>query len=121
MGERLSPNDDPDDILHPVMEIDAIRTGSDPASYFGIPNRTGSTNKYQVSALPFRAYVKIFNDWYRDQNLSPLQMEYTASGLGPGLNTTLARNKRHDYLRPACLGRRKATRCLFPLRRRRKL
>ena len=102
MGERLSPNDDPDDILHPVMEIDAIRTGSDPASYFGIPNRSGSTNKYQVSALPFRAYVKIYNDWYRDQNLSPLQTEYTGSGVGPGLNSTLARNKRHDYF-TSCL------------------
>lgn len=36
------------------------------ADYFGYPTNVGS---YKASALPFRAYVKIWNDWFRDQNL----------------------------------------------------
>lgn len=37
------------------------------ADYFGLP--TGiSSSTVSVSALPFRAYVKIWNDWFRDQN-----------------------------------------------------
>lgn len=36
------------------------------ADYFGIP--TGVTN-LSVSALPFRAYALIMNEWFRDENL----------------------------------------------------
>lgn len=36
------------------------------ADYFGIP--TGVPNLY-VNALPFRAYAKIVNDWFRDENI----------------------------------------------------
>lgn len=36
------------------------------ADYMGVP--TG-VNNYAVSALPFRAYALIFNEWYRDQDL----------------------------------------------------
>lgn len=36
------------------------------ADYFGVP--TGVPDLY-VSALPFRAYAKIVNDWFRDENL----------------------------------------------------
>ena len=36
------------------------------ADYFGIP--TGVEN-IQVNSLPFRAYVKIYNEWFRDENL----------------------------------------------------
>lgn len=36
------------------------------ADYFGYPTQVGG---YTASALPFRAYAKIVNDWYRDQNL----------------------------------------------------
>jgi hypothetical protein len=36
------------------------------ADYFGIP--TGVPHLY-VNALPFRAYAKIVNDWFRDENI----------------------------------------------------
>jgi hypothetical protein len=36
------------------------------ADYFGIP--TGVPRLY-VNALPFRAYAKIVNDWFRDENI----------------------------------------------------
>ena len=41
------------------------------ADYFGIP--TGVSN-LSISALPFRAYSLIVNEWFRDQNLKdPLE------------------------------------------------
>ncbi|UDN67496.1 major capsid protein [robinz microvirus RP_33] len=36
------------------------------ADYLGVPTGVSSLG---VSALPFRAYAKIFNEWYRDQDL----------------------------------------------------
>lgn len=36
------------------------------ADYFGYPTKVGG---YKASALPFRGYCKIYNDWFRDQNL----------------------------------------------------
>lgn len=51
--------------------------------YFGMPPLTGGAS-YAVSALPFRAYALIFNEWYRDQDLvSPL-----ALSLADGADTT---------------------------------
>ena len=42
------------------------------ADYFGIP--TG-VNGLKVNSMPFRAYVKIWNEWFRDENLQqPAQM-----------------------------------------------
>ena len=42
------------------------------ADYFGYPTKIGG---YKASALPFRMYVKCWNDWFRDQNLkNPLYM-----------------------------------------------
>ena len=37
------------------------------ADYMGIPTKVGNIS---VSALPFRAYAKIINDWFRDENVT---------------------------------------------------
>lgn len=42
--------------------------------YLGLPplkNTPNSANALKISALPFRAYAKIYNEWYRDENLVP--------------------------------------------------
>ena len=45
------------------------------ADYFGIP--TGVEN-LKVNSLPFRAYAKIWNEWFRDENLQqPVTMSKT--------------------------------------------
>ncbi|AXH73201.1 MAG: major capsid protein [Microviridae sp.] len=44
------------------------------ADYFGLPTvgQTGSFSAIeQINALPFRAYQKIYNEYYRDQTLTP--------------------------------------------------
>lgn len=56
------------------------------ADYLGVP--TGDAD-LEVSALPFRAYSLIFNEWYRDQDLvTPLTVDLT-SGADTTTNTTL--------------------------------
>ena len=56
------------------------------ADYLGVP--TG-VNSLQVSALPFRAYALIFNEWFRDQDLvTPLALS-TASGADSITSTAL--------------------------------
>lgn len=58
------------------------------ADYFGIP--TG-VEKLQVNSLPFRAYVKIWNEWFRDENLQqPVTMSKTdATTAGSNTGTEL--------------------------------
>lgn len=41
------------------------------ADYLGFPTVVAPTYSPSVSALPFRAYQKIYNDYYRDETLSP--------------------------------------------------
>lgn len=58
------------------------------ADYFGIP--TGVEN-LQVNSLPFRAYAKIYNEWFRDENLQqPVTMSKTdATTAGSNAGTKL--------------------------------
>lgn len=83
--------------------------------YFGFP--TDVKNKLSVSAFPFRAYWKIYNDWFRDENLqnavsiqtgAPLSSsssEDDAYGGDATQDATTAqcfyRGKRHDYFTSA--------------------
>lgn len=56
------------------------------ADYLGVPVGTYNAN---ISALPFRAYALIFNEWYRDQDLvTPLTIDLT-SGTDTTTNQTL--------------------------------
>lgn len=55
------------------------------ADYLGIPV---GVNNIEVSALPFRAYAMIYNEWYRDQDLqTPLVIDETS---GPDTTTSTA-------------------------------
>lgn len=83
--------------------------------YFGFP--TDVSKKLSVSAFPFRAYWKIYNDWFRDENLqnavsiqtgaplSSTSSEDDAYGGDATQDATTAqcfyRGKRHDYFTSA--------------------
>lgn len=83
--------------------------------YFGFP--TDVKNQLSVSAFPFRAYWKIYNDWFRDENLqnavsiqtgaslSSSSSEDDAYGGDATQDATTAqcfyRGKRHDYFTSA--------------------
>lgn len=70
------------------------------ADYMGIP--TDITGATSVSALPFRAYARIFNDHIRDQDLQPELVISTASGPDTTTSTLLVNdNWERDYLTSA--------------------
>lgn len=56
------------------------------ADYLGVPT---AVNSLVVSALPFRAYGLIWNQWYRDQDLETALTVSTADGNDTTTNTTL--------------------------------
>ena len=69
MGERRNPDDDPSIYTVPTTAINLnTLDGTTLADYFGLPRR-GSAATVSVSALPFRAYALIYDEWYQDQNL----------------------------------------------------
>ncbi len=80
------------------------------ADYMGIPTKIANIS---VQALPFRAYCKIWNDWFRDQNLKDPAMismdETTTAGANSGDYVTNAEKgalplkvaKYHDYFTAA--------------------
>jgi hypothetical protein len=68
--------------------------------YMGLPTKIPD---YEHSSLPLRAYIHVFNEWYRDQNLQDSVALPTDDG--PDLPTEFAlqtRGKRHDYF-TSCL------------------
>ena len=81
------------------------------ADYFGLPTGVGGLS---VSALPFRAYALVMNEWFRDQNLQdPLVVpvdDATVAGVNSGnFVTDVAKGglpyiaaKYHDYF-TSCL------------------
>lgn len=56
------------------------------ADYLGIPTGVAGLNH---SALPFRAYQKIYMDWFADENLMTITDPSTASGADTTTNTSL--------------------------------
>lgn len=58
--------------------------------YFGLPMNNGSSDSVeQLTVLPFRAYAKIWNDYYRDPNLDP-ELELNEDLLGDVSTQTVA-------------------------------
>jgi len=108
MGERKNPDDDPS--VYSIPKVTIPGAGYDVGSladYFGLPtglNFEGTDFSGRPSALPFRAYNLIYNEWYRDQNLQERVPEFDGdtTDIYPGNYNLLRRGKRHDYF-TSCL------------------
>jgi hypothetical protein len=97
-GEQENP-DDSTDYLVPTVSGTNVGTTT-LWDYFGLP--TNVAKALTVSALPFRAYNLIFNEWFRDENLID-SVPFTKAD-GPDQLTNyklLRRGKRHDYFTSA--------------------
>lgn len=84
-GEQENPGDSTDYLVPQVTAPESGWPVGSLADYFGVP--TGVAN-IAVSALPFRAYALIYNEWYRDQNL----MQSLPKWMGDGGSGEV-----HDY------------------------
>ncbi|AXL14808.1 major capsid protein [Microviridae sp.] len=107
MGAQEDPNDSIDYTI-PKVSADTtydLTTGSNfgnLSDYLGLPHRN-SVNLSEFSALPYRAYSLIWNDWFRDQNLQDSLNVDTDDG--PDNDDSdyalMKRAKRHDYFTSA--------------------
>ena len=99
-GERVNPTDD-NDYTIPIIDDAQNIQNETLYDYFGLP--TGINAIYEFSALPFRAYNLIWNEWFRDENLQNSLTVNTDDGPDNAATYVLKRRgKRHDYF-TSCL------------------
>ncbi|UDN67515.1 major capsid protein [robinz microvirus RP_36] len=104
-GEQDNPGDSTDYTVPQIVSPAGGFTALGIYDYLGLPtpgplNPTGTIS---INALPLRAINKIWNEWYRDENLQDRLVEHRGPGPDPYTDYALQRrNKRHDYF-TSCL------------------
>ncbi len=101
--------DDPNDSISFTIPLISAATAAGTAigslwDYFGLPT-LAIPDDVPVSALPFRAFNKIYNDWFRSATLQDSIVLNTGNGPDTSFTTTYAmrkRGKRFDYF-TSCL------------------
>lgn len=93
-GEQKNPGDSTDFLVPTINSGSSGFAVESIFDYMGIP--TGVPN-LEVNALPFRAYNKIYNEWYRDQNLIDSLTEETGDSDDSANYSLQRRAKVHDY------------------------
>jgi hypothetical protein len=97
-----------------VKPYQCLRNVGDLADYLGVPILSKSFNGEtdlqdfsSVSVLPFRAYVKIWNDWFRDENYQEpckLTLGTSANLSYPSRSSRNSLGEVTDYIRYAEIG-----------------
>ncbi len=114
--------DDPGDSIVftiPVLTGAATHDIGDLGDYMGIPYGLIADNT-PVSALPFRAFRKIYNEWYRDQNLQASLVEVSDNGTDSAAESGYhgvppLRGKRFDYFTSCLTSPQKGAAVSMPL------
>lgn len=99
-GERPNVNDSTDYTIPQISSGSSGFAVNSIFDYFGLPTDVPNIS---VSALPFRAYNLIYNEWFRDQNI--ISTLATSNDDGPDVISDYElqrRGKRHDYF-TSCL------------------
>ncbi len=97
MGEQVSPGDSIDYSVPICAGADPIESGS-LFDYLGVP-LSAKPDSINISALPLRNYYKVYNFWFRDENLIDSINEVTGDGPDTyGNALPQRRRKRRDYI-----------------------
>ena len=117
-GERNNPADS---IAYTVPQVTGLAGSGFPVNslgdYFGLPTPgQWTTGTCSVSAIPFRAYNRIYNEWFRDQNLQNEAYETVDDAAASYTSYPLRRRgKRHDYFTSCLPWPQKGTAVPLPL------
>lgn len=103
-GAQANPDDTTD---YEVPALSAVTHSGGFASgsiydYFGLPTKVTSIEQANMPiALPLRAYYKIWNDWYRDENLQDSLVFPITDSADTTAYALQKRNRRKDYFTSA--------------------
>lgn len=98
-GAQDNPDDTTDYLIPTITSPSGGFTEGSIFDYMGIPTKVEGV---EVSSLPFRAYNKIYNEWYKSQDLQDnVIMRKGDSGDLIADFEILNRNKRKDYFTSA--------------------
>lgn len=101
MGEQEAPGDSIDYAVPYLTGTPGVKETveeGDIFDYFGLPVGL-NFDQNRISALPFRCYNKVFNFWFRDENLMQPTTEIDTDGTQQVVYYELkSRRKRRDYI-----------------------
>lgn len=116
MGERTPNTNSSIDFVIPQITNNGGAGICTLADYFAIPVDTAGGFPVTWNALWFRAYNKIFNEWFRDENIQDSVPDNM--GNGPDLYSDyvlLRRGKRYDYFTSSLISAQKGNPVSLPL------
>lgn len=116
-GEQDNPSDSID---YTVPCLNAVNSDGFTVGtiydYFGLPTGVGPTANTDISALPFRAYNLVYQEWYKDEDLQNSPTISTGDGPDPlAYYSLLRRNKRKDMYTSARPWPQKGDNIVMPL------